>query len=608
MTEYNSRVERKKAEQALKKAEKEAAKNIKKQKMNTKRKTKDVHISSDSENIPVSELPIEVAVEISDISAGDKIIQGTFWMTFGSIFSRLLGALYIIPWNAMMGSSSDIGNALFAVGYPPYQLFLALGIAGFPSAMSKKIAQYNAKKQYRAGEELFKKSMVFMLITGVISSIIMYAIAPIIASNSPGSSVEDNTLVIRALAPALLVVPAMSLVRGYFQGYQNMIPSAITQVVEQVVRVVYILFATFLVMQVFNGRIAVAVAHSTFAAFIGAIASCMMLIWYYRKHMQKFAPVIESSPDDVEIDIKSAIKEMFKESIPFILIGSGITFGKLIDQFSFSRFMTVTTEYNTVTIAKLYGLFSFNADKLIMIIISLAVGLSATAIPLLVENYTQKNIDGLQEQIKKIFELFAFVMFPSALGMMVVSKPIYNLFYGVSDYNIQGVQLLAIASIMSIILGAFTISATILQSFGKHFQAILYLGIGLLAKMILQYPMIALFETAGPLYSTSIGFLLTTVLCMWNIHKIVSFDLRSIGKSVLMISLITGWMTSVAFIARLLLEVFLSPDRRLTALLLVAGIAVAGGSVFMYLALKTRIADQVLGNRIGSLRQKFHIK
>ncbi|UJF14634.1 polysaccharide biosynthesis protein [Jeotgalibaca sp. MA1X17-3] len=608
MTEYNSRVERKKAEKALKKAEKEAAKNIKKQKMNTKRKMKDVHISSDSENIPVSELPIEAAVEISDISAGDKMIQGTFWMTFGSIFSRLLGALYIIPWNAMMGSSSDIGNALFAVGYPPYQLFLALGIAGFPSAMSKKIAQYNAKKQYRAGEELFKKSMVFMLITGVISSIIMYAIAPIIASNSPGSSVEDNTLVIRALAPALLVVPAMSLVRGYFQGYQNMIPSAITQVVEQVVRVVYILFATFLVMQVFNGRIAVAVAHSTFAAFIGAVASCMMLVWYYRKHMQKFAPVIESSPDDVEIDIKSAIKEMLKESIPFILIGSGITFGKLIDQFSFSRFMAVTTEYNTVTIAKLYGLFSFNADKLIMIIISLAVGLSATAIPLLVENYTQKNINGLREQIKKIFELFAFVMFPSALGMMVVSKPIYNLFYGVSDYNIQGVQLLAIASIMSIILGAFTISATILQSFGKHIQAILYLGIGLLAKMILQYPMIALFETAGPLYSTSIGFLLTTVLCMWNIHKIVSFDLRSIGKSVLIISLITGWMTSVAFIARLLLEVFLSPDRRLTALLLVAGIAVAGGSVFMYLALKTRIADQVLGNRIGSLRQKFHIK
>lgn len=447
-----------------------------------------------------------------------------------------------------------------------------------------------------------------MLITGVVSSIIMYAIAPLIASNSPGSSIEDNTLVIRALAPALLVVPAMSLVRGYFQGYQNMIPSAITQVVEQVVRVVYILFATFMVMQVFNGKIAVAVAHSTFAAFIGAVASCLMLAWYYRKHMQKYAPIIESSPDDVEINIKSAIKEMLKESIPFILIGSGITFGKLIDQFSFSRFMAVTTEYDATTIAKLYGLFSFNADKLIMIIISLAVGLSATAIPLLVENYTQKNIDGLRDQIKKIFELFAFVMFPSALGMMVVSKPIYNLFYGLSDYNILGTQLLAIASIMSIILGAFTISATILQSFGKHSQAILYLGIGLLAKMILQYPMIALFEAAGPLYSTSIGFLLTTVLCIWNIHKIVSFDLRNIGSSVLIISLITGWMTVVAFIARLFLEIFLSPERRLTSLLLVAGIAVAGGSVFMYLALKTRIADQVLGDRIGSLRQKFHIK
>src|SRR5699024_1395438 len=82
----------------------------------------------------------------------DKMVQGTFWMTFGSIFSRLLGALYIIPWNAMMGASRNIGNALFSVGYAPYQFFLSIGIAGFPSAMSKQIAQYNAKKQYQAGQ------------------------------------------------------------------------------------------------------------------------------------------------------------------------------------------------------------------------------------------------------------------------------------------------------------------------------------------------------------------------------------------------------------------------------------------------------------------------
>ena len=601
-------------EQFQQKLKKEVARKQELQKEQVQSEEKDSEVPTSiqipSDRGPVSEYQFEEEAELlrSEISAGDKMIQGTFWMTFGSIFSRLLGALYIIPWNAMMGQSKEIGNALFAVGYGPYQLFLSLGIAGFPSAMSKKVAQYNAKKQYRAGEELFKKSMVFMLLTGVVSSVLMYMIAPLIAANSPGGSVADKTLVIRALAPALLVVPVMSLVRGYFQGYQNMIPSAITQVVEQVVRVIYILLATFLVMQVFNGRVAVAVAHSTFAAFIGAVASCIMLIWYYRKHLQKMGPVIENSTDEVEINITSAIQEMLKESIPFILVGSGITFGKLIDQFTFGRFMSALTDYSETLIGIKYGLFSFNADKLIMIIISLAVGLSATAIPLLVENYIKQNIEGLRDQIKKIFELFAFVMFPSALGMMVVSRPIYSLFYGFSEYNVQGTQLLAIASIMSIILGGFTIAASILQSFGKHYHAILYLGAGLILKIILQYPMIKIFETAGPLYSTSLAFLLTTVLSMWKIHQIVPFDLRAIGKSVLIIFLITGWMVAVAFIVRLLLGTFLSPYRRLTALLLVVGVALAGGRVFMYLALKTRIADQVLGNRIGSLRQKFHIK
>ena len=75
-------------------------------------------------------------------TTNNKMVQGTFWMTFGSIFSRLIGALYIIPWNALMGSTdaANTANALYSIGYTPYQLFLSIGIAGFPAAMSKQVA------------------------------------------------------------------------------------------------------------------------------------------------------------------------------------------------------------------------------------------------------------------------------------------------------------------------------------------------------------------------------------------------------------------------------------------------------------------------------------
>ena len=237
MPEYKTRQERKKSEKA-------------------KQLSHTITDNMDVLDQPSPSINANLAADSGSETNDDKMVQGTFWMTFGSIFSRLLGALYIIPWNQMMGASAQVGNSLFAIGYTPYQFFLSLGIAGFPSAMSKQIAQYNAKQQYREGQELFKKSMYFMVGTGLVSSLLMYLIAPIIAANSPGTSIADNVLVIRALAPALLIVPVMSLIRGYFQGYQNMIPSAITQVVEQVVRVAYILLATFVVMQFFDGNVA----------------------------------------------------------------------------------------------------------------------------------------------------------------------------------------------------------------------------------------------------------------------------------------------------------------------------------------------------------------
>lgn len=578
MPNYNSRKERKRAEEEI--------------------LNKIQTLETDNQQEISKSVPVEKE---------DKMIQGTFWMTFGSIFSRLLGALYIIPWNAMMGASAEMGNALFAVGYTPYQLFLSIGIAGFPSAMSKQIAQYNAKGEYYQGQELFKKSSLFMVATGILSAGLMYVLAPAIGANSPGISVEANTLVIRSLAPALLIVPIMSLIRGYFQGYQNMVPSAITQVVEQVIRVVYILLATFAVMNIFQGQFPTAVAHSTFAAFVGAVASLIMLMWYYQKHMRKYGAVIERSSTGQKLNTTQAIKEMIKESIPFIIIGSGITFSKLIDQFTFKPIMQRTTEFDAKTISTLYGLFSFNADKLIMIIISLAVGMAATSIPLLVENYIKGNVKQLGNQIRQIFELFAFAMFPAAFGMMIVAAPIYNVFYPITELSPVGVRLLAISSVMSVILGAFTIVSSILQSFGKHLETILYLIIGLVAKLVLQYPFIMLFGTAGALYATGLGFMITMILSLIKIYRLVPFNVKETGRMTGLIALSTGYMVAAAYFVSRLLGLFMAPDRKITALLFVLIIAGVGAGVYVYLLLKLRVADKILGSRVESLREKLRI-
>ncbi len=151
------------------------------------------------------------------------------------------------------------------MGYNIYSFFLIAAIAGIPSAIAKQVAHYNALNEYGVGVRLYKRGLVLAVATGVICASILYFGAPLIDGGNPAV-----IPVLHSLAWAILIIPTMSLTRGYFQGYQQMAPSAISQFVEQLARVAYMLLTAFIIMRLLHGSWVHAVAQSTFAAFIGA--------------------------------------------------------------------------------------------------------------------------------------------------------------------------------------------------------------------------------------------------------------------------------------------------------------------------------------------------
>lgn len=245
--------------------------------------------------MPNSSINMEEAV-VEEQTAQEKMIRGSAWMTAGSIFSRVLGAIYIIPWMAWMGGQAELANGLFAKGYNPYSLFLVIATAGVPSAIAKQISYYNALDEYQTGRKLFKKGMILMVITGIICFLAMYLLAPIMGVGNP-----DEIKVIRSLSWALLIIPGMSLIRGYFQGYQEMAPSAISQLIEQFARIIFMLASTFLIMKVWHGEMVDAVTASTFAAFIGAIFSLAALGYYWLRQKDRMDVLAAGSLNQIEI-------------------------------------------------------------------------------------------------------------------------------------------------------------------------------------------------------------------------------------------------------------------------------------------------------------------
>lgn len=463
-----------------------------------------------------------------------SFVKGTAWLTAGNIISRILGALYVIPWAAWFGASYLSANALYSVGYRSYALFLAVSTAGVPSAIAKQMAYYHAKKEYGVADKLFKLALIIMVTMGLVTGGIFYLIAPQLAAASATDMPEAATLVIRSLAPALLILPVMSIFRGYFQGFNDMVPTAVSQILEQVARIIYMLVATYAIMQVWSGDVTAAVAHSTFAAFIGALLALLYLLIVYWRRRSAIHYLIDQSLNQEQLDVKTSLTILIKDAIPFIFLGAGIIIAQNIDQFTFKQIIMSTSLLLESEISQLFGAMSLDVDKLMMIIISVAVGMSLSSIPLISSLYAQKDLDKTGRLIERIIVLFMVVMLPASLGMASIANNAYLLFY--QNGHVQGPSLLVTGSILSIVLGAYTVLSTLMQSMNYRRKAMQYLLIGLLVKVVLQFPLVALWQGHGAMIATALAFAVTSGLSLWQIHRLVNLDFVSMAPDMILIT------------------------------------------------------------------------
>lgn len=556
-----------------------------------------------SQNDTVIEERLEEESDEEDEKSG--ITSGASWLTIGNVLSRVIGALYVIPWATWLGAEYTQANVLYSAGYKPYSLMLAIATAGFPSSIAKQMAYYHSLKEYKTADKLFKNSIIIMLLTGVLSGGLLFLIAPILAENTSTTNVEGATMVIRSLSPALLILPAMSLLRGYFQGFNDMKPTAISQIIEQFARVGYLLAATYAIMMIYSGEVTQAVVHSTFAAFIGALGALLYLIFEYIRRLPVAKRLIAKSANNVNLDFKESIKIMVVDSIPFILLGSGIIIAQLIDTYTFGQILESTSALLFTEIEELYGVLSLDVDKLVMIIISLAVALASSLVPVISKKFAQRNIAGTSELVEHITVLFSIVMIPAALGMASIANNIYYLFY--PNGSEAGPGLLITASISSIVLGAYTVFSTILQSMNYRRLAVRFLLIGLVVKALLQFPFVALFEAHGALVSTAIGFLVSTVLMWIKLSRELDFNYRRLNSSIIKILIASVLMTVSAAMWNQSLNLLFGPvGRGLTFIKIVIVIIMA---VLVYGSILgiTNMLSVLIGNRFKDIQDKMRL-
>ena len=531
-----------------------------------------------------------------------QMLLGTAWLTASNFISRFLGAIYIIPWYIWMGKHGAEANGLFTMGYNIYAWFLLISTAGVPVAVAKQVAKYNTIEQKDHSFTLIREFLKFMLLLGVIFAVIMYLLSPFFARVSGVG--KELIPVMQSLSWAVLVFPAMSVIRGFFQGFNNLKPYAMSQIAEQVIRVIWMLLATFFIMKLGSKDYVAAVTQSTFAAFVGMFASMAVLVYFLWK-TNLLTSILHKPANSAEINSRALLVDTIREAIPFIITGSAIQLFQIIDQMTFINTMKWFTNYSNSQLVVMFSYFSANPNKITMILIAVATSIGGVGIPLLTENYVKGDLKAAARLIQDNLSMLLLFLLPATIGSVLVARPLYTIFYGQPDSLALG--LFIFAMLQTLILGVYTVLSPMIQALFQNRKAIIYFGYGVLVKLILQIPFIYLFRAYGPLLATTIGLIVPIILMYQHIRQVTGLNQTILFKRSLLIGILTAVMALLIAIVEVVLGFVFHPSGRISSMLYLVIIGGLGMAIYGAMALRFRLLDRFIGEKAQTLRQKFHI-
>ena len=537
----------------------------------------------------------------------NSFIEGTIVATLGILLVKVIGLIYVIPFNAIIG---ETGGALYGYGYNIYQLFLGISSAGFPFAISKITSEYNALGYNKAIKDTYKISLKIISIISLIAFIILFAFAPsigklIIGSSTGGNTYQDIAFVIRCVSFAILVIPFLSVTKGFLQGYKYITPYSVSQVIEQVVRVIIILLGSFLCIKIFNLPMKYAVGVAVSAAFFGGLVA-----YIYLKIKIKKANLIpkEVKKDKVNITSDEIIKKIFMYSIPFILISLVNNLYINIDMILLSRTLSDILHVSAKVRESIVGVYTTWGLKLNNVILAVSTGLVTSLIPNIVASFTKKDMDDVNNKFNKALECVLLVIVPVTIFFSLLSKPLWTLFYGQSYYGPIVYKAFVYTALFG---GVYTIIINTLQGINKYKLVIYTVLLGLLINGILDIPLMILAHNLnmnasyGAVAADLIGYSASIFISMHILNKKYKFKYTETFKA--LPKYILSWIIFIITILVLKLIIPTTLESRILQIPILCIFAIISFGIYIIINYKNGNLKKVFGNKLDKILKKLKL-
>lgn len=430
--------------------------------------------------------------------------------------SKLIGAVYTIATTNIVGTH---GMSYYTTAFPVYTFLLAISSAGLPVAISKMVAERVTLNDYKAAYIVFRKAMRAMIIVGLVTTILMIALSRPIATilGRP-----DASLAIMAIAPSLFFVAIISAFRGYFQGMQRMTPTAVSQIIEQVVKVIVGLSLAWLWTP--KGEI-----YGAAGAVLGITASeamaSLFLLMLYRKRIGIFNRRIKSA-NHAKLTRNIGKKLVFLAApivvgacaMPLVQLADTAIITNTLNKMQSIILLGKEVMLNSRLVDSLFSLLTAYVNPIINMPAVFSLALAMSLVPAISASKAQHDLNGISDKAAVGIKLSMLIGLPCSAGLYLLSTPIVHLLYaGLKGDNllIAG-NLLSIAAFAVLFLTILQTMTGILQGLGKTYLPVvnLFIGIGVKILISMYFTRIPEINIQGPAYGTVLCYAIAALLDM----------------------------------------------------------------------------------------------
>ncbi|MBR6444120.1 MAG: polysaccharide biosynthesis protein [Firmicutes bacterium] len=448
-------------------------------------------------------------------------VKGAVILGAAGIFVKIMGFIFRIPLVNMIDSRA---MAYYNPAYYVYVFFVTLATSGIPVAVSRMVSERVTLNNYEDADRVFKLSMRLMLGIGIVSFVIVFGGADIIAGlmDNPGAA-----LPMRFVSPCLIIIPVLAAFRGLFQGMQNMRPTALSQIVEQLFRVAFGLALAYILFNsadtVLGGetKYVKGASGAVFGGTAGAIGGLAMIFIIYMVNRKSFKRKIrEGNPRSSESN-GSVYKEILVISIP-ITVGASIM--PLINMIDAGLIVgrLKSTGMSTVMAEELYGGLTGMVNSMINFPQVIALAVATSMVPLIAAAYKEKDYAFAEKNIQLSIRFSMLIGMPCAVGFFVLAKPILLTLFptqaGVIEYVSPAFMIMAVAVIF---LGFVQTLTGVLQGVGKQMIPVRNMFVGVGAKLLCTWFLVPIpaLGIKGAAIGTILAYMIASVLDVMAVIK-----------------------------------------------------------------------------------------